>query len=347
MTTGTDHQSIIERQIDVLYHCYQGFLKRGQRYALVDFPNHSNVGDSAIWAGELRVLHKIAGHEPSYVCDLKNYDRDDLRASLPAGPILIHGGGNFGDIWQRHHDLRLRLMADFPDRPIVQLPQSICFNDPKWIETTARAIRAHGGFHLIVRDASSKAIAMDQLGIEPILAPDSAFALGAQRRRGAIDRDVVALLRTDSEGVERSIDSLHDMPGVLIDDWIVEGRSNMASYKRSRIQSALRWRFSSQERRLDYYNRLANWRIERGLHLLSRGNVVITDRLHAHILSSLLGIPHVALDNSYGKIGSYINAWTHIYADVRTATNMADAVKEAKQLLDSRSTRPVIVTAAA
>ena len=35
---------------------------------------------------------------------------------------------------------------------------------------------------------------------------------------------------------------------------------------------------------------------------LRRGKVVITDRLHAHVLCLLLGIPHVLLDNNYGKV---------------------------------------------
>ncbi|WP_276524270.1 polysaccharide pyruvyl transferase family protein, partial [Enterobacter hormaechei] len=47
----------------------------------------------------------------------------------------------------------------------------------------------------------------------------------------------------------------------------------------------------------------ARRRVERGLRLLSRGERIVTDRLHGHILSLLLGIPHVVLDNDYGKLG--------------------------------------------
>jgi pyruvyl transferase EpsO len=38
--------------------------------------------------------------------------------------------------------------------------------------------------------------------------------------------------------------------------------------------------------------------------------VVITDRLHAHILSLLLGIPNIILDNSYGKVRDFHETWT-------------------------------------
>ncbi|MEG8022012.1 polysaccharide pyruvyl transferase family protein [Sphingomonas aerolata] len=59
-----------------------------------------------------------------------------------------------------------------------------------------------------------------------------------------------------------------------------------------------------------HYERLARARVARGLTLLSRGRQIVTDRLHAHILALLLGIPHVALDNEYGKLSAYIAAWT-------------------------------------
>jgi pyruvyl transferase EpsO len=42
-------------------------VARGQRFALVDFPNHSNVGDNAIWLGELAALRAIGVGEPDPV----------------------------------------------------------------------------------------------------------------------------------------------------------------------------------------------------------------------------------------------------------------------------------------
>jgi pyruvyl transferase EpsO len=54
----------------------------------------------------------------------------------------------------------------------------------------------------------------------------------------------------------------------------------------------------------------ASARLLRGLTLLSRGRGVITDRLHAHILSLLLDKPHVLVDNSYGKNRTFYETWT-------------------------------------
>ena len=73
------------------------------------------------------------------------------------------------------------------------------------------------------------------------------------------------------------------------------------------------------------YDTAARARVLRGCRLLSSGRVVITDRLHAHLLSLLLGIPHAVLDNSYGKVGAYMDAWTSGSPLVRRAASWAEA----------------------
>jgi pyruvyl transferase EpsO len=62
---------------------------------------------------------------------------------------------------------------------------------------------------------------------------------------------------------------------------------------------------------------------------------VVTDRLHAHLLALLLGIPHVVLDNSYGKLHHFIAAWTHESPLVHLATDPVMAQDTARVLLES------------
>jgi pyruvyl transferase EpsO len=78
------------------------------------------------------------------------------------------------------------------------------------------------------------------------------------------------------------------------------------------------------------WNRLAWERVLRGCALLSRGKVVVTDRLHAHILSTLLGIPNIILDNNYGKLSSFRDAWTRDHP----LSHSASSVEEASDLAD-------------
>src|SRR3546814_10452775 len=74
--------------------------------------------------------------------------------------------------------------------------------------------------------------------------------------------------------------------------------------------------------------RRAEWRFQRGLAMLAAGELVVTDRLHAHILSLLLDIPHVLPDNSYGKVAGFADQLTaeHGRANVRTPVTNAPLV---------------------
>ena len=60
-------------------------------------------------------------------------------------------------------------------------------------------------------------------------------------------------------------------------------------------------------------------------------SVALVDRLHAHVLAGLLGIEHVVLDNSYGKVGAVHDAYTHGF---RTA-HFASDEDEAREMLAS------------
>jgi pyruvyl transferase EpsO len=60
--------------------------------------------------------------------------------------------------------------------------------------------------------------------------------------------------------------------------------------------------------------------------MLGAAACVVTDRLHGHILSVLLGIPHVVLDNSYGKVRSFYETWTAQSDLVDWADSPAEAV---------------------
>jgi len=334
MTNSAPHTTVIQRQVDALVASYGRFLKPGQPYALIDFPDHSNVGDSAIWAGEIAVLDRVAKRSPGYVSTFASYDAAALKAAVPEGPILIHGGGNFGDLWLNHQHLRLKVMADFPDRQIVQLPQSIFFKSDEWVDKTAAAIKAHGAFHLIVRDVRSQAFSSERLGIEAELSPDSALAIGPLARRGSAAADYMALLRTDIEVVERSTEALDREKSVVVDDWLAEGKLTRLAAKVSRKAAPILSPGDGNKALLGHYNRIVDMRIERGLRMLSQGRVVITDRLHAHILSTLLGLPQVVLDNHYGKIRGYIGAWTSDLGGLSLADNLDDAVVQARALVN-------------
>src|SRR3546814_10686068 len=54
------------------------------KLALVDFPDHSNVGDSAIWLGEMAYL-RSQGRLPVYYSAIADFDDADCRAATGGG----------------------------------------------------------------------------------------------------------------------------------------------------------------------------------------------------------------------------------------------------------------------
>ena len=326
------NEKVITAQIEYLKEVVGKLIPSGTKYALLDFPNHSNVGDSAIWLGEIELLSQLTSRMPSYVCTVDTFNEGDLLRAVPSGAILIHGGGNFGDIWRRNQDLRELILEKFKDRLVIQLPQTIKFNDENAVIRCANAIKAHGHFHLMVRDQQSLEFAQRHFACPTELVPDSAFALGALAKPIQPLNEMFMLLRTD---VERAIydRSPFDLAGGISADWLEEPNNFYRFAKaKATIKAFMKGAWSQEQRRLIFYQQLATGRVDRGLLLLSSGNRVVTDRLHGHILSTLLDIPHVTLDNNYGKVSGYINAWTKSYPGAQVATTAKEALEKLELL---------------
>ena len=318
-----DREDVIRRLQGVAAEALRG-AGGDAPFALLDFPNHANVGDSAIWLGTMAYCRDHRGREPRYVSSIDAFSESRLRAALPEGPVLVHGGGNFGDLWPRHQEFREQLLERFPDREIIQLPQSIHFEDPGRAARTARAIAGHGRFRLFVRDRPSYDFAAAHFDCEVAPCPDMALFLGALDRNPP-EVDVLYLLRTDRE---RAVQEGVGRTGYTfrVADWLVENRTFMeVEHLRSMVREMLRGRWDRLALRTAGYEAAARARVLRGCRLLSSGRAVITDRLHAHILSLLLGIPHAVLDNSYGKLGRFLEAWTGDAAGVHRTGSIGDA----------------------
>ncbi len=279
--------------------------RAGERYALLGFPDYANVGDSAIWLGARSILRRLTGREPVHVSGNWRGGLLGLRRRLGAATIYIIGGGNFGDLWPGTQRFREKLLARFPDNRIVQLSQSIHFQSGDAARRCAAAIRGHGGFHLLTRDAASEAFARERFECPVALAPDCAFGLGPLQPSGDPHLDLFCLLRTDKERGAADRSAIHALRP-RTEDWLLEAAAPIQRLKRSILMDRMLSRGFARTRLFD---RMAEARLQRGIRLLSSGRQVITDRLHGHILCLLLGIPHAALDSSHGKIGAYCRTW--------------------------------------
>ncbi len=308
-----------------------------RRIALVDFPNHSNVGDSAIWSGELALLRELGVERLAYVCDGSTYNRKAmLKAIGPEGLVLLHGGGNLGDLWPWHQKLREVTIRDFPDHDIVQLPQTIHFENPAALARARDVFVGHARFTLLARATTSlEVVERDFPGVAARLAPDSAFFITVPELGVVPDVDIMWLARTDRETVGRPTVSAGDVVRV---DWLDENNSPIQL-----ANAALRFPTHYAPRSLravlskfwtpTFCEALAWERVVRGMKLLRRGHVVITDRLHGHILCEMLGIPHVMLATKYLKIRGFWGTWTATSTLAHWADSEDAAVQKARELV--------------
>lgn len=298
-------------------------LGGARRVALLSFPNHNNPGDSALWLGALASLRRL-GVKVVYTAVWDTLSPAALRAALPEGPILLNGGGNFGDLYAGQQGTREQVLAEFTDRPIIQLPQSIHFRHQDNLERNRALVGGHGRVTILAREAASEAFARDNFDATVIASPDAAFGLRTlPGPTSPPTDDVLWLVRRDGdpeagghggppEGVSaRWMDWMETQPDEP--EWLTRHRLGR------RTNRALRPRAATDPRWARWAWRPLGASIEplgvgftrRGVDLLGRGRVVVVDRLHGHILALLAGVPHVVLDNNYGKVSGTHHAWTH------------------------------------
>ena len=325
--SGAQQSELITGLQDRTHDCLKEFIRPDEPIAILDFPDIRNCGDSAIWLGEMAYLKQRYAKRPSYVCTTDDFSPDELKSSAPNGPIFIHGGGNFGDIWVFHQDFRERVMELFPDRQIVQFPQSIHYKSAERLEQSKRAIGKHKNFVLLVRDEESFQFAKENFDCQVYLCPDMAFCIG-KIEPAAPQFPVLAMLRQDKEQVGTVDFSAY--PDIPKEDWITESRSKVRVAKALGAASAL-LHLTPSEMRLRKLDAAANNRFQRGISQISRGKAIVTDRLHVHICSLLIGRSHAVLDNNYGKIRRFMNAFSGGTDLSYKATSLDDGIRWAKE----------------
>jgi pyruvyl transferase EpsO len=310
--------------------------------ALIDAPNQRNIGDSLIWAGEVAYFERL-GLRIRYICDLWSYDPDALRRAMPEGVVLLHGGGNFGDLWPGHQILREKVARDLVDYKVIQLPQSILFGDEDRAASANEIIGAHPDFHVLIRDSLSMERAAQQLpDVNVSFCPDMALGWDAPTTEHSdVESDrVIVIARADKEASSGLASVTDDwLPGadITVTDWVAL-MDDSKSWRLYRSASMVTRFYSKARKRLRFMpvvmpNRIAHSivssinsvNIASAVELYSSASMVTTDRLHAHVLAALMGIPHVVLDNSYQKVSQIMRDYSGAFSTANLVSDLDEA----------------------
>ncbi|XP_048259418.1 uncharacterized protein LOC124127619 [Haliotis rufescens] len=303
-------------------------LLRNYKYAfLFDINAFENKGDPAITVGEVYLLRRLGIHLVFYcntcVCEesgvldkalslSRNYSRENT-------VVLLHGGGNLIGYLQ-NDVLRDQILSRFYQHfNILMFPQSIWLKGghlPAHRMVYVKEIyQKYPNITFLLRDRKSFAIGRELFPRQTLfLVPDIVFQIGSIPRFMSPIYDILWLRRADDETPNYTIPSLMGPYTVHVADW--------TSFISPKGETSMENAFLHTST---------------GAMFLQRGRVVITDRLHGHILSTLCGIPHVMLDNPARKLTSFHETWTKGLTTALMAKSSEQALKLAVDILEKRN----------
>lgn len=356
---STGCEAVVNAAQQKLISEYQQLLK-GIRYVNVwGYLETENKGDAAIWSAQ-QILLSMMGIETMEACRFmdKGCNMTKFTQALddhkPNSAIIMAGGGNFNDYYWEDQPSRMEMIKHFTQVPIRAFPQSIHMTHEDRINRTKEAFLSHPNLQLAARDAPSykwladtfegeKVVSKstdlaitDGIGkgeVKTVLTPDIAFMWGSRpdfRVNTPKEYDILILARDDKEISAGNSKSIPFGKGNLD----LGGSIGNVSYWK------VDWKFTptpeidDKEHRENGKNQRAWAKATEGFRMLGAANFVITDRLHGHILSTLIGTPHVVMDSKLGKNINYHDTWTKDCACTRVAEDIDEAQDFAKMFFE-------------
>lgn len=299
--------SVLESQKRELLDFFTPLLK-GKRVHFFDVPVHTNTGDSLIMAGTLQLLEElsvtIVSWNSIYHSGIFGANRNSAKVKL-GDVIVCQGGGNFGDIYERHQDLRKQTVDLYPQNQVIVFPQSVHFNRQQNLEKDLSFFGEVQNFMICVRDEFSYKTLKDNNIENTFLVPDIATCLVdvLKPSDSKASKSTLNFLRVDVETTrsDETVDSLDWIDiNPSFDEKVMYYLRKIAAKSHMLGSSSLWWAI---------YKRTHRNLIKNATSVFSKYEVIRTDRLHGMILSQLVGRKCERLDNSYGKLIRYASKW--------------------------------------
>lgn len=273
-------------------------------YWLLNVPYHANVGDTLIWQGELDFLKSVL-----YTCKgMCSYNSPVPTNIKESDLILIHGGGNFGDLWELPQEWQMNVVEKYPNNKIIFLPQTVWFEHEENMKECAETLSTHKKLTICARDKVSYEILKKNFTNEILLVPDMAFCIDMNRwKKPNVTKVALLLKREDKELKEYAeLTKLVEQGNVTICDWLpfTEECWQKTWFRRTKKYVPFMY---------DWYARniFRPYLINSGVQLIGSHKKIYSTRLHAAILSVLLDKAEdlTWFDNSYGKNSSFYETW--------------------------------------
>lgn len=277
-------------------------------YILVDLPYHSNIGDILIWEGERQFLSRLP-YKCLYKASMYTYKKQKVDRNTI---VLIHGGGNWGDVWRGSQEFHLKIIQEYPHNRIIVFPQTVHYDDLCHFTRDASVASNHSRLTICARDLISyKLLKENYTSNDILLVPDMAFCIPisylVQYKQACRHKDLF-LKRSDKELVPFEIDRFTS--SYLVKDWPSMENKSIYSFilRLFTIGQRLKVIPSSW---VDYFadNVVRENLVKTGVRFLSKYENIYTTRLHGGILAILLGKIFFLINNNYGKNKNFFETW--------------------------------------
>lgn len=283
-------------------------IPRSKPVVYLDYPVHTNIGDLLIEKGTESFFAAL-GYEVVDQRSAYDFCPSAMRRVPEDATIVLHGGGNFGDLYELHQPFREHVIANFPNHRIVLLPQTMHFESTERLKMAAAVFAKHQDLHVCLRDTVSQEAYRCHFVNPAYLVPDMAHFLWdvlAGDDAMPPGRGTLLLARRDKEKHRL----LHGADGLQPRDW-----PDFIRPYETFVFRALRKLHVKHCVLGDSVPLYRAWQvlIERligsAVRAVCAHESVVTNRLHAAIFGLLLGRPVTMYDNSYGKLSTYYMTW--------------------------------------
>lgn len=287
----------------IAYHLKVAELIGGNKFHYLDIPMHDNVGDLLIMQGTFRFFERNSIY-PKKIRSAYGA----LGKVSPDEVILLHGGGNLGDLYHLHQQYRDNIIERYKGNRIILLPQTIYFENDVNYNNCRDSWVKHPDLHIFVRDRVSLSLAQEMTR-NVYLVPDMAHQLyPIKNDRSGVEKRVLNILRRDIESGTLPDDVFGD-----VTDWSNELHTHGYLIKIlvefDKICGMLGLSFISGLN-ANIWKFYANKLVAKIIRLYSKYGEIHTNRLHGHILAVIMEKNNKVFDNSYGKNSAYIDCWT-------------------------------------
>ena len=320
-----------------------------RKIILMGEPYHGNIGDQAIYYAEEKFIKTYFPNFEYYhvhedkldICvkKMKNMiNTDDI--------IMIHGGGNLGNIYARPERGRREVIKTFPNNKIILFPETAYFTPDeegaKELEISKEIYNKHSNLVILAREKLSYDFIKKHFTRARVyLTPDIVMTL---KIKSNYDRNgALVLFRGDKESIISSETKCEILNLVKknYDNYFITDMNLETINKESKIY--LKNKFSKyglfKNSIDDDINCLGGELREKILEYkfdeFEKSEVVITDRLHGMIFSAITETPCIVFKSLDNKITESYKAWLSKFDYIKylsDTSKVGETIKELKSL---------------